>query len=76
MAVLSDFLQQLQSSPNLSAKLEPGFVHENSLRKRSYIQSMVLQIHAFYNWDLELVQKHLPLNLQSQLLETLLCRCQ
>ena len=51
-----------------------GFVQGNTQRKRSYIQSMVLQIHAFYNWDLELVQKNLPLNLQSQLLETLLCR--
>jgi len=36
---------------------------------------MALQIHAFFQWDLDLIQKHLPLNLQSQLLETLLWTC-
>ena len=74
MAVLSDFLQQLQSCLSLTARPESGFVNGNSQRKKSSIQSMVLQIHAFYNWDLALVQNFLPLNLQSQLLETLLCR--
>ena len=74
MSILNNSLKQIQSCHYLTARPESGFVSGNSQRKTSSIKSLVLQINAFYNWDLAPVQNSLPLNLRSQLLETLLSR--
>ena len=67
--VLTDFLQQMH------ADNKPESSSEVNQRRKASIQMMALQIAASFNWNLDWIQENLALNLQLQLLDTLLISC-